>query len=259
MSATSPPSRSTARDISLRGSSIEAFAASLRGDVLLARQSGLRRPAPRLERVLRQASGAHRELHGRIRRPARGRFCARAPVADRGARGRPQPVGQVHLRRRARDRPAADAGRARRPGSEARLSRGRLAARTARPRVHRIWSCDRGRHGVRTPAPRASRSAEDLARVGRRFGLACDNVDVLRCRDSRRTFPAGERRGEHGPVLGPARRRRQLRRRDGHRVPPAPDGPDDSRRIRRMADGPGARRDASLRATSRWTRPTWST
>ena len=121
-------------DLTLRGSSIEEFAASLRGDVLLPGNPDYDARAPRLERHVRPASRADRPLHRRERRPARRRFRARAPAADRGARRRPQRLRQVHLRRRARHRPAADAGRARRSGGEARLSRGRLAARPARPR-----------------------------------------------------------------------------------------------------------------------------
>ena len=136
-------------DIALRGSSIEDFAASLRGDVLLAGNPDYDARRRVWNGIVRQASRAHRALHRRSRRPARRRFRARARAADRGARRRPQPVRQVHLRRRARDRPAADAGRARRPGGAARLSRGRLAARPARPRERRLRTCDHGRHRVR--------------------------------------------------------------------------------------------------------------
>ena len=83
-----------------------------------------------------------------------------------------------------------------------------------------------------------------FGRLGRRFGLACDNVARLRHRHRRRPLPARDRRAERGPVLGTARRRRQFRRRDRDRVPRSPHGPHDPRRLPDVADREGPRRDA---------------
>ena len=62
-SAMLPPSHLIGGDLVLRGSSVEAFAASLRGDVLLPGNPALRRTPSRLERDVRQEAGADRLLH----------------------------------------------------------------------------------------------------------------------------------------------------------------------------------------------------
>ena len=56
----------------------------------------------------------------------------------------------------------------------------------------------------------------------RKHGMVIDNLLGRRRRHRRRAAADGQRRGAPGPLLGPARRRRQLR--GGHllRVPPAP-------------------------------------
>ena len=85
-----------------------------------------------------------------------------------------------------------------------------------------------------------------FGRLGRRFGLACDNVASFERRDGRREVPAGERRRKRGSLLGPARRRRQFRRRDGYRVPASPSRSDDSRRLPGLAHRAGPRCNALL-------------
>ena len=54
--------------------------------------------------------------------------------------------------------------------------------------------------------------------LARQYGLACDNVVSYRARHRGRRGRAGHRRRAPGAVLGAARRRRQLRHRDGVRV-----------------------------------------
>ena len=89
-------------DVVLPGSSIEAFAASLRGDLLMQGSEGYDSTRRVWNAHVRQEAGADRPLHGRLRRQACRRFRARAPVADRRACRWPQPFGQVDLRWRAR-------------------------------------------------------------------------------------------------------------------------------------------------------------
>ena len=103
--------------------------------------------------------------------------------------------------------------------------------------------------------------------LAREYGLACDNLAVLRGRHRRRRRRPGLRRREQRALLGAPRRRRQLRRGDPVRVPAAPHrhpGAVDRTRLPRLrgagADralaGPGA--DAPRQATYTATVPAGS-
>ena len=100
--------------------------------------------------------------------------------------------------------PARSGTTSRAPASELGLAGARRLL--ARRRHRRLLA--RRRHRLATPAS---------------YGLATNSVDGRRARDRRRRARARRRRARARPVLGAARRRRQLRR--GHRagVPPLPD------------------------------------
>ena len=78
-----------------------------------------------------------------------------------------------------------------------------------------------------------------------KHGLAADNLLARRARDRGRRGARGRRRLAPGPVLGAARRRRQLRRRHLVHLPPAP-GRHGHRRPDRPPDRGGPRAPALL-------------
>ena len=97
-----------------------------------------------------------------------------------------------------------------------------------------------------------------FGRLARRYGLALDNVrgvDIVTA-DGRLLHASAD--GEPRPVLGRARRRRQLRRRDHVRVPPASDAAAGDRRRPRLPDRAGARAARLLLRPSASRRPTSS-
>ena len=184
---------------------------------------------------------AHRLLHRHGRRAPRRRLRAGAPVADRGARGRAQRFGQVDLRGRTRDRPAADAGRAGRARQAgARTSRRARCSACSITNAAAFGLVDDGRHGLAHRRGRASRSAAASAASEGASASPATMSLVLRHRHRRRPLPARDRRRKRRPLLGPARRRRQLRRRHVDRVPPAPDG--SRRSLAATSSGPSPRR-----------------
>ena len=80
----------------------------------------------------------------------------------------------------------------------------------------------------------------------RKLGFTCDNLieaEVVTA-DGRRVVRVGDR--EPRPLLGAARRRRQLRHRHRVPVPAPPDRPDRARRHARVPGGDGRRRAAVL-------------
>ena len=202
------------------------------------RRRRIRRGPQDLERRDRPAAGADRPLRERRRRRRRPPARPRARPAARRPRRRPQRRGPVRQRRRPRDRPVADARDRGRPRGAHRPRRrrrpvGRPRRRDAGPRPgHRRRH--RHPHGHRRAH---ARRRDRLAHAPpRRHG----RQPAGRRRRHRRRRPGARERGrEPRPVLGPARRRRQLRDRDLVRVPPA----------RGRADHP--RRPALLRARGR--------
>ena len=90
--------------------------------------------------------------------------------------------------------------------------------------------------GLRLPDPPLRLDLRQRARHGRRH--------------RRRTAGARQQRGERRSLLGPARRRRQLRRGDRHRLPAVPGRAGDRRRPGRLAAR--ARRPGCWSCTARW-------
>ncbi len=161
-----------------------------------------------------QCKGAADVRHVRELRP-RGRPRPLRP------RRRPQRPRLRHQRRRHRHRHVRHEGDRRRPARADRPRRWRLQlGRVQRGDVRVRPRDDRRHHRIdrhrrpharrrhRLPHPRVRPLARQPA-VGRR-------------RDGRRTHAEGERARERGPVLGPPRRRRQLRRRHDVRVQAPP-------------------------------------
>ena len=159
---------------------------------------------------------------------------ARENDADR-RRPRRRPLGQRlrDLRRRARDRPVADERDPGRPEGAHRARRGRPDLGRVRPRDAGVRPGGHGRalldHRHRRPH---ARQRQRLARAQVRPDRG--QPALGRHRHRRRQPAHRERRRERGAVLGPARRRRELRRRDLVRVPPARDRPDHLRRHARV-------------------------
>ena len=71
----------------------------------------------------------------------------------------------------------------------------------------------------------------------RKYGLTIDQLLARGPDHRRRRVREGERGRERRPLLGSARRRRQLRHRHRVRVPPPSGGPDRARRADLLADG----------------------
>ena len=110
------------------------------------------------------------------------------------------------------------------PGAGARPGPGRPDLGRVRPRDAGVRARDHRRRGLdhrhrRADARRRHRLAATPARPGLR------QPAVRRRRHGRRAVPDRERRRERRPVLGAARRRRQLRHRHLVRVPAAPGRP----------------------------------
>ena len=155
---------------------------------------------------------------------ARRRLRARPRAAGRGARRRPQRRRQRRLRRRADDRPLRDEGHPCRSRRADGAGRGRRDLGRVRPRDAGLRAGHDRRSGLDDRHRRAdARRRLRLARCARSASPATT------CSPPTSSPPTaardGQRRRAPGPLLGAARRRRQLRRRHLVRVPAAPVGP----------------------------------
>ena len=232
----------------VRQSDVDAFAAQIRGGALGPADDGVQRSAQGLERHRRSPPGADRALPDRQRCPGRRALRRRASNAAQRARWRPSHRRQRSRGGRSDDRPVGhardqhrrrEANRARRRRGAARRPRSRSAgARPGHAARHQFHHRRRRTHARRRlrladapPWHDHRQSAERHRRDGRRYR-------------ARRLGHFGAR-----PVLGPARRRRQLRRGDLVRVPVASGRPRGLRRPGRLsvrAGPPGPARVARL-------------
>ena len=199
---------------------IEQLRTSCRGELLRPGDADYDPARQHLERQHRQASRPDRPLFGAGGRHRRRQFRARDGAARRDPRRRPQRRRPGALRRRAGDRPVADEGHSRRRRGPAGPRPARRHARRSRSRNARAWPGRAGRRGVedrhrRSDARRRRRVAGAEVRPHRR------QRHLLRDCHRRRPGADRERRPAPGSVLGPPRRRRQLRRRHLVRIPRA--------------------------------------
>ena len=207
----------------------------------------LRRRARRLERDGRSTPGDRAPPDQRRRGRLGAAVRARAGSRGRRPQRRPQPPGSFHLRRRGDHRPRGDAGRDGRPGASRRALQRRGPPRRARRRGAGLRPRVQQRHGLahRRRGPDARRRHGPPAAQAR----AVHRLPARgRARHGRRPAGPRERRREPGPVLGHARRGRELRDRDGTRVRPGADRPDDHPRL---PDLPGQARTRGRRGLSR--------
>ena len=187
-----------------------------------------------MERRRRPAPGGRRAVQQRGRRRRRAPVRPGGGAGDRRARRGAQLSGQSGvdgglmidlsgMRRRHR-RPGAQAGPGGRRGLDLRPRRRHPGARPRRAR--------RGRrpHGDRRPDARRRHGLADPA-----GGLTIDNLESVEVVVADGRVLRASRRREPGPVLGGPRRRRQLRRRHGVRVPAARGRPDGA--VRRSCSG----------------------
>ena len=226
-------------DITLRGSSIEAFAASLRGDVLLAgspdyddRRRVWNGSFDKHPALIASCTGASDVRHA-VDFAREHQLLTAVRAGGHSLSGKSTCDGGLVI-----DLQQMQGVRVDPEAKRAYLEAGSLLGQLDHE-CTRIWPRDRGGHGVR----HRRRGPHARRRIWPRRPEIRPRLRQRRClrrRHGRWSLFARERRREHGSLLGPSRRRRQLRRRDGHRVPPASDEPDDSRWVRRMADGPGA-------------------
>ena len=192
------------------------------GMVIRAGRPGLRRGAHGLQRDDRQAPGADRPVPLGRRRRRGAALRPRPRSRDRRAVRRPLRRGHVAERRRAGDRRAPDE-------LESKSTRRRAPHASAAAAPGPSSTAPTQAHGLATTGGRVSTTGVAGLTLGggsgwleRKHGLSCDNlVSVeLVTADGR---PVTRQRGRAPrPVLGAARRRRELRRGDVAHLPAAP-------------------------------------
>ena len=212
------------------------------GEVITARRRDLRRGAPPLERDPRSAAGGHRPADDRRGGRHGGPLRARARPRDRGPVRRPQ-RGRARRRRTAGSSIDLSAMRGVEVDPRTRTARANGGALPRRAR--------RRRPGARPRLPDRRRRPHRRRRADARWGsrpppapLRAHDRQPGRRRARHRRRPARPRDRDRGAraLLGPPRRRLELRDRDGVRVPaPAVRAGPPSRRPDLPGDpGPGA-------------------
>ena len=178
-----------------------------------ARRRGLRGGPPvhngLIDRGRRSSSAAAARPTSPRRSSSHGQRGWRCPCAEAATTS---PESAVE-RRRGDDRPLADEGRPGRPRGED--GRAPAAARSGASSTTAT-----AEHGLATTGGAISTTGIAGLTLGgglgwlmAKYGLAADNLIARRARDGRRRDPRRDRRLASGPLLGAARRRRQLRRR----------------------------------------------
>ena len=190
------------------------------------RRRRLRGGVRHLERRSRRPpAGAGRSLQRRGRRDRRSRLRAESRPADRRPRRWPQRRRLLDVRRRNRDRSRRPEGRSGRPRRAACVRRRRRNLGGRRPRDDRARPRDDRRPDLDDRRRRIdARGRDRLADAQARPCLR--QPPRRRRRDGGRAPRAYERNGEPRVAARPARRRRQLRDRDGARAGGSPGRPD---------------------------------
>ena len=203
----------------------DEVSASFTGELIGPGEAGYEQARAGPQRPDRQASRAYRPVPHRPGYSGRGHHRPRAGDRDIGARRRAQRRRPGCHGRRPDDRPGADEGDPGRPGEADHMGAGRGYLEGTQPgrglsraRHHRRGGLQH-RH-CRADPGRRGRLADGQVRTDHRQPAGG------RGRHRRRPGRHGQRRAQSGLVLGPARRRRQLRRRYLLRVPGPPGGHD---------------------------------
>ena len=198
---------------------IDQLREHVRGEVIDPRTTATT-GAQGLQRDDRPPSGGRRATRRTQGRDGRRPLTQMRTTAGRRPGRRAQRARIRHRRRRRRDRPVAHARGARRPATQTARAEGGATWGDFNAATHAFGLATTGGI-ISTTGVGGLTLGGGIGYLSRGFGLSCDNLisaDVV-------TATAGSHRqrgGERRPLLGAARRRRQLRRRHVSRVPAAP-------------------------------------